>query len=513
MKSRSHRHRPPNIGDKTNSILSSTHTHSLFTHNNDHISNDPYYILDQPIRDTLDSRDDERISPSSYSVAFVKSTSFHRYKPFREHKHDQNKQFHLSTLSKKTYHMTKPPKHYHNHTISHPKKFNKIPYRPMNTSSQSMPIPTNSKKYNREFPSLFTSTHSRQRNKFTAHNRLTMSSTAPVTTKSEPITDTNHASHVDNVPNPSSDENSMIITVETDLATIKTIPVAVTWQVYLSNTSNPMYTEHEWTPLTDDDKYNELLKLRPSMSEEVTNLESTFVLRATTTNATINKFPKNECKAIFKTYATTQGYPHFVEQIDRMLVTPLRQELIKARDQLAKRMHSNTKGNETKMKHIMNPFVLTHDTTDNEIDQASETALLSELKSMYEERGQYDTVMWESLFLEDIRNMIKSERDEMRQCFTHSEPKESSDEPETIIIMDEDEFSNDSDDANDTDDSDDDDIDMDTDEVKNDADDFVKRELDKEIKNTKKLRFELGYDTNDNDIFSLNRLFFGFNNR
>ena len=99
---------------------------------------------------------------------------------------------------------------------------------------------------------------------------------------------------------------------------------------------------------------------------------------------------------------------------------------------------------------------------------------------MYLERDSYDSVMWDSLALQDLQKMACDERDEIKKCFanmpdTHKTIKE--DGREVIVIDDENEDES-SDDDTVMEDVDDDTLNDDS----NEEDNFVKEELAKESK-------------------------------
>ena len=182
-----------------------------------------------------------------------------------------------------------------------------------------------------------------------------------------------------------------------------------------------------------------------------------------------------------------------------MLVNPMCDELIKVRDQLKNQHISQTNPDNATTLDI--PFVVTHDTTNDEIEKVSEHDLLSELKSMFEDRGQIDNVVWDSLSLEDLRDMARIERDAMRDCFSATDDKkdDNTDEYREIISVHDDEDSSDEDTVM---------GEIEDEESKceeeNEAETFVKNELKKENKKSKTFSFSIGYDTPDADICSSN---------
>lgn len=122
---------------------------------------------------------------------------------------------------------------------------------------------------------------------------------------------------------------------------------------------------------------------------------------------------------------------------------------------------------------------------------------------MFEERGQIDSIEWDSLTVEDLRDMARIERDEMVKCFSANETKKEKnldDYRELISIHDDETVSSDEDtEMEDVDNADD------HDNEENDADKFVKNEIDKENQTCKTFRFNIGYDTSNEEIFALTR--------
>ena len=188
-----------------------------------------------------------------------------------------------------------------------------------------------------------------------------------------------------------------------------------------------------------------------------------------------------------------------------MLVTPLREELIKARDQLITKKNTTSEMNDK--HHIPDfPFVITHDTTDSDINQANEDVLLAELRSMFEDHGQIENIEWDSLTIDDLKDMARIERNEMIKCFSETTPKNEkhTDEyHETISIHDDDD--NSEDDGSDEDEEMEDVAKDDHTDEENEADTFVKNEINKEKETNKTFHFSIGYDTSDAEIFALNR--------
>ena len=226
-----------------------------------------------------------------------------------------------------------------------------------------------------------------------------------------------------NMPLQCNDNVLSIVTIDsyTEDSIIKSIPVESTWQTYLHNTPEPNFTEDTWNQLKDDDKYEELFHIKPSPHCEISSDKSTYVVTSSTEDAAIFKIPKKDCKLLLHTYAVNQGYPHYTSRIDTMDVKSMRDELIKAKQELSSRPKDSPKLNRKKSKQLTTPFMITHDTSDDEITNANESSLLQELQSMYTDRNLFDSVMWDSLFIKDLQDMAKYERDECLKLFSDDE--------------------------------------------------------------------------------------------
>lgn len=214
---------------------------------------------------------------------------------------------------------------------------------------------------------------------------------------------------------PESEVSPKLITIDptTDDDAIKSIPIEDTWLTYHSNCDSPSYDEESWNKLADADKYDELLNLKLPVFLDITSQLTTFVVTADTADSSINDYPKKDCKLLLTAYANNQGFPHFVSRLDDMTVEEMRMELISAKKKLSSRPKTSIDSNTKKLKHIDAVFVLTHDTTDADIESTCEHIITTELKTMFKDRGLYESVEWESLTPDDIRNMARIERDEM----------------------------------------------------------------------------------------------------
>ena len=100
---------------------------------------------------------------------------------------------------------------------------------------------------------------------------------------------------------------------------IKSIPIEDTWKVYVFNCDVLSFDENEWNALSDNDKYDNLLKLRNTPINNIASKSTAFVITPDTDDAVIRKIPKKDCKILLKQYAHDQGYPHFGTTIGGML--------------------------------------------------------------------------------------------------------------------------------------------------------------------------------------------------
>ena len=84
-----------------------------------------------------------------------------------------------------------------------------------------------------------------------------------------------------------------------------------------------------------------------------------------------------------------------------MKVDAIRDELVKAKKKLSTRPQNSPQLTKKKTRNIEVPLVITHDTTNEEIEAASESSILHELQTMYTDRGLFDSIMWESLNVDE----------------------------------------------------------------------------------------------------------------
>lgn len=367
----------------------------------------------------------------------------------------------------------------------------------------------NSTNSNYSLPWKLSSLHASQTKLHPVTKTTMTAATSPSTIKQEPSS----AAVVspDNAPTMNVSPTLLTIDAHTDVKTIKAISVLDTWRTYIFNNNEPTITEDDWTKMSDDEKYAELIKLRITPTV-ISSPFTTFVITPVTPTKVIQKIPKKDCRILLKAYADSQGFNDFDSTIETMLVEPLRMELIKARDKLLTRPLMDPETDHNKLCTSGIPFVLTHATTDSEINSADETSLLQELQNMYTDRNLFDSVEWDSLHLSDLKDMAILERDEMLKCFSFksSDTKKHSDKatvdvdpngnPYVYIVDDEDSdvFSDNNDDV-------DDDVsmeDMDSDH-KNEADEFVNEQKRNLTKERKIFRFEFTRHTTDKDIYSL----------
>ena len=296
---------------------------------------------------------------------------------------------------------------------------------------------------------------------------------------------------------------------------IKAIPMSQTWSTYLFNIDKPSMNENEWNELPDNDKYAQLIMLK-GIGACIKSPFTTFVITPETDDKIIRKIPKKDCRLLLKAYADSQGYPDLASTIETMLVEPMRDEIIKAKEKLSTRSRKMLQDNIKKERNDELPFVLTHAITDEDIIAASESALLNELQSMYKDRNLYDSILWDSLDLSDLRDMTRMERNEMLQCFSDddetsakdeitSEKSEDKDPNGKKFVYVEEEDDDDDSDSN-TEIEDDGDVDMHDadDEHVNESDQFIANTIKDNKKDKRTFKFSFTRETTDTEIYQLN---------
>lgn len=335
------------------------------------------------------------------------------------------------------------------------------------------------------------------------------------TTKSTPAIkqEANSAAIVSPDNNTPINESPMLLTIDKDTAITKIheVPVSDTWKTYIFNNSSPTLTEHEWKEMSDDDKYAELVNLR-SIPSTISSPFTTFVITPDTDIKVINRIPKKDCRILLKAYADSQGFPDYDSTIETMLVDPMRQELIKARNKLISRPQYDNKTGTKKTKHFGLPFVLTHATSDADINSADATSIQNELKNIYADRNLHESVEWDSLQDNYIRDMAIIERNEMLKCFTpkpenikQSNPIDNNEyDPNGnpfVYIIDDDATSTENTDSDD----DNDDVSMEDldNSHSNESDELIEQQLETFKKEKKTFTFEFSKDTTDQDIYLL----------
>ena len=187
----------------------------------------------------------------------------------------------------------------------------------------------------------------------------------------------------------------------TDDSEIKNINVEDTWKTYVFNSEIATITKEDWDNLPNDEKYEELFQLKPTKQSEISSESTTFIVKSNTTEKEIQKIPKKDCKLLLRAYAISQGYSHYLSRIDAMKVDAIRDELVKAKKKLSTRPQNSPQLTKKKTRNIEVPLVITHDTTNEEIEAASESSILHELQTMYTDRGLFDSIMWESLNVDE----------------------------------------------------------------------------------------------------------------
>ena len=209
----------------------------------------------------------------------------------------------------------------------------------------------------------------------------------------------------------------MTITLLTTDNDIKAIPIKDTWEVYKYNAPIVQFSERDWAKLSDNDKHEELLILKPNdfHQDVLTSDFTTIVIKPTTKDSEIETIPKQDSKYLLSTYARNAGYPDFIPRIKHMKVKELRTNLKDARDELAKRRQSPPKFNKKRIKPETAIFFLTHETSDDEIKQSDIHVITKEIKAVYTDKNLFDSVEWDELSDDDIIEMVIDERDDMKK--------------------------------------------------------------------------------------------------
>ena len=212
---------------------------------------------------------------------------------------------------------------------------------------------------------------------------------------------------------------------------IKAIPIQDTWITYKHNAPVLTFLETEWNLLPDQEKHEELLKLKPEENDKVISSDFTGIsINPDTKDSEINKIPKSDCKYLLSSYVRYAGFPDLVPKIKNMKVNELRNNLKDARDYLAKRRQNPPKFTKKKLRSTEIPFVLTHESTDIEIEKTEVHLLTNELKSIFTDNNLYDSIVWDELQDDDIIDMIKDERDNMKKYISEDEEDISENEEE-----------------------------------------------------------------------------------
>ena len=327
-------------------------------------------------------------------------------------------------------------------------------------------------------------------------------------------------SNISDVANSVTNENKantfkpFMIQANTKDSDILATPVELTRTLYLHNTSDPSYTNEQWIVLSDSDKFASLTKMKLPPVYNITSPFSTFVITPDTDDTTLSTIPAKDCKLLLTQYATAQGYSNFVSRLDEMDESKMREELIQAKQKLIARPQNQNSDNMKKIKTFSIPFILTHATTDNDILQAEEESLRSELRGIYTDHNLLDSLEWDELKLEDLRDLARGEREEMLKCFkptptkikqeiksapTNDAKANTSASKEIIHIEDD----SDSDDEFSTDEDGDAILEDATNEAVNSSDEFVREQLKNKISTGKTFRFKFTNETSDKEIFHL----------
>ena len=336
--------------------------------------------------------------------------------------------------------------------------------------------------------------------------------TSPSTPSTTPSPDATPTGFVVSPDGKTQHKQPIKIDLDTDDSIIKSIAIEDTWSTYIFNSQSPSYSEESWNTLDETSIYDELLNLKLPVLHDITSPFSTYVVTADTDNASINCFPLKECKLLLTAYATNQGYPHFVSRLDDISVDDMRLELINAKRN--SRPLTSPTSSKKKLKQVLTPFVLTHETSNDEISSTPEDAILHELKIMFTDRGTYDSVEWDSLSPDDVRDMARIERDGMLKCINESKVVVKTENDKTTVPVENENSINVKEIINIADDDSDDDTltDEDGDKIFEDAtgeelnktDKFVQEQADKAKKEPKTFKFRFNHETTDADIFLLN---------
>lgn len=513
MPCRIYRHRPPKDGGTHTHYSGDTHTPVPRAYHSLPLTSNYYNIL------TINSISKSKKLCSAHQP--LDKCTYLRVDPIQQHTSRSpgtNIQDDLDgfTLIKKNTRLNKltSPHFFHHNKNDTPRRstqsYRNLPKHNVhsgNKITQSKLLNTKNKKPKQKFNSLFAShlkSNSRpQQNSASSHHQ-------PM---SNPNPDTNSPPQIGSTPTDDALMSSpfLHITHDTDDKTIAAIPLSDTWKTYQFNCPDTPLNEDDWNLLSASDQYEHLTLLKTPVTCVITSSTTPFTITPATDNNVIKSIPEQDCKILLHEYAFNQGYPNYKSKIQAMTIDAMHEELIKAKDKLSKRMQPANITNKKKIKKFSMPFVLTHDTTDDDILKAEASSIEHELKNMFSDRNILDSVMWDSLNIEDLQDMARIERDEMRKCVStdkedsakkekHTPPSLSTNgahhnDVEVISIRDDESVI--------TDDEDSDSVLHDDDEEHNECDKFVNEQIQNSNSNRKISRFKFNHETTDKDIFLL----------
>ena len=341
-------------------------------------------------------------------------------------------------------------------------------------------------------------------NRFIREYQSSLFTSRTISNQKSPSTMSNPATTPNKLPNSATPDDKhnlaqpLIIDPSVDDTVIKSIPLSDTWKTFTFNSST-IITESQWNELPDDDKYDYLIKLKMTPIYDITSPSTANIITADTADDVIMGMPIQDSRYLLQAYAAHQGFPHCDDNISKLTIDALHDELLKAKSKISARPQDPPIHNKKKHRHLTLPFVITHTTTDEEILQASETMIQTELQSMYTDRNLFESVLWDSLTIEDLRDMAKIERNEMLTCFSPTDedkdhditsPTDKADantkidDPEVIDILEGD---------SDVEDEEDNEDDMSIDQ-ENEADKFVKDAIDEKNSDRKTFKFKFTHN-------------------
>ena len=372
MTSRIYRRRPPKDGGTLSwNTAPNIIPHHIHPHNSSHCSN-YYSILSDSFRSRHPRHRKREINDDTNGIYALSSHRRSNHHKFIHSNRIHDDGFTLinpkNAPRSKTFHPHPPMYSSNTHTTyactpNYKKLKNNYPINSMNLKHTVSPTHTQRK-------SLFTS-----KNKRCTLSDITMS--PPVTTTSK----STHSVKMDTPKDPPILDDPLKIDMSVNDSTIKSIPIPQTWKTFIFNSSS-FIDESSWNSLSDDKKYEHLLKLKQNPIYDITSPSTAYVITIDTADNLIPTIPMQDCRYLLQSYAISQGFPNCTNKINSMTIEALRDEILKAKSKLSTRPQDSPIFNTKKSRNFSLPFVLTHAITDDEIYQASESMLLSELQSM-----------------------------------------------------------------------------------------------------------------------------------